>query len=58
MLSYQQGSMVYWSPHLPSTSKVAGSNPGLGGPFSIFFPKNKTKGEEIDGNESLGEIEL
>ena len=51
--------MVYWSPHSPSNSKVAGSNPGLGGPFSIFFfPKNKTKGEEIDGNESLGEIEL
>ena len=26
--------------------------------FLFFFPKNKTKGEEIDGNESLGEIEL
>ena len=26
--------------------------------FSFFSPKNETKGEEIDGNESLGEIEL
>ena len=30
--------MVYWSPHYPSKSKVAGSNPSLGSPFSIFFP--------------------
>ena len=35
--------MVYWSPHSPSNSKVAGSNPGIGGPFSIFFPQKQDK---------------
>ena len=33
--------MVYWSPHSPSNSEVAGSNPGLGGPFSIFFSQKR-----------------
>ena len=43
MLLWQQVSMVYWSPHSPSNPKVAGSNPGLASPFSIFFPQKQDK---------------
>ena len=59
MLLCLQELMVFWSLQSPPYSKVVGSNPGLNRSFSIFFfYQNGTKGEEICGHESLGDIEL